>query len=597
MDKWTRIKFYISLLVAVAVVWLAAPTYWSLSHPEKEEAEMPKGLPHTAMKLGLDLQGGIHMVMGVDLDKVVRDQLASYGRTLEKEASKENIADLKTTVPAGKFELEVTSPSKEHKERVAEIVQKSFNGVLEFVGDTNELLILKMSAAFESDVRTRALEQSISTIRNRIDEFGVAEPIITRKGDSQMLVQFPGAKEPERLKNLIGQTAQLAFQMVHECRDQGCLAKQQADLSQKIKDAETKGNYNRTTFKRLSEYRARINEDLKAGLPPETEVSFERERDVNVNDASTLRPYLLSTKHKLSGEYIENAYVTLQQKDRFSVGPERPVVAFQMNAVGGPLFGALTTEFHKAYMAIVLDGIVKSAPQINEPITRGEGIITIGSGSLEDMNREARDLSIVLRAGALPASIEVQEERTIGPSLGKDAIESGRLALSLTFVIVFAFMWAYYGMAGLIANFVMATNIVLIVAALGSVGATLTLPGIAGIVLTIGMAVDALIIIFERMREEIRAKRSSKQVIAMGFDKAFATILDSNVTTALGAVVLLQYGTGPIRGFALTLLIGIVSNVFMATFFARSLFDYWGARNTGPLGVGLSKKELAEVHA
>lgn len=597
MDKWTRIKFYLSLLVAVAVVWLAAPTYWSLSHPEKEESEMPKGLPHTAMKLGLDLQGGIHMVMGVDLDKVVRDQLASYGRSLEKEAAKQNIADLKTTVPAGKFELEVTSPSKEHKERVAEIVQKSFNGVLEFVGDTNELLILKMSAAFESDVRTRALEQSISTIRNRIDEFGVAEPIITRKGDSQMLVQFPGAKEPERLKNLIGQTAQLAFQMVHECRDQGCLAKQQADLSQKIKDAETKGNYNRTTFKRLSEYRAKINEDLKAGLPPDTEVSFERERDVNVNDASTLRPFLLSTKSKISGEYIENAYVTLQQKDRFSVGPEHPVVAFQMNAVGAPLFGALTTEFHKAYMAIVLDGIVKSAPQINEPITRGEGIITIGSGSLEDMNREARDLSIVLRAGALPASIEVQEERTIGPSLGKDAIEAGRMALSLTFVIVFAFMWLYYGIAGLIANFVMATNIVLIVAALGSVGATLTLPGIAGIVLTIGMAVDALIIIFERMREEIRAKRSSKQVIAMGFDKAFATILDSNVTTALGAVVLLQYGTGPIRGFALTLLIGIVSNVFMATFFARSLFDYWGARNTGPLSVGLSKKDLAEVHA
>ncbi|MBS1983639.1 MAG: protein translocase subunit SecD [Bdellovibrionales bacterium] len=597
MDKVTRYKFYGCILLALATFWLLSPTVWSISHPDADANKMPGWMPNTAMKLGLDLQGGIHMVMGVDLDKVVRDQLASYGRMMEKEGEKENIVGLKSHVPEGKFELEIDSPSKEVKDRAAAMLQKNF-GSLTFVGESDNTLVARMSSEKEDEIRQRAWDQSIATIRNRIDEFGVAEPIITRKGDNQILVQFPGAKEPERLKNLIGQTAQLSFQIVHDCQNAECLGKQQADLMTKIKVAEEKGKYNRDTFKRLSEYRAKLNEDLKGQLPADTILTFEREKDVNVNNSNTLRPFLLSTKHTLSGEYIENADVVLNKSDRLA-GMEMPEVSFQMNVAGTPLLGALTTEFQNHYMAIVLDGVVKSAPQINSPIPSGSGRITLGRGSFDEMLGEARDLSIVLRAGAMPATIEIQEERTIGPSLGLDAIHAGKNALALTVVLVFTFMAIYYGFSGIIANIVTLINIGLIVAILGIMGATLTLPGIAGIVLTISMGVDALIIIFERMREELRAGRNRKQIVSLGFDHAFATILDSNVTTAIGAFVLLEYGTGSVRGFALTLLVGITVNVFMATFYTKALFNYFLSKSTDahPITVGLSKKELVEATA
>jgi preprotein translocase subunit SecD len=599
MEKRTRIKFVLCILFSLVTAWMVTPTMWSLYHPEGD-AKMPSWMPQSAMKLGLDLQGGIHMVMGVDLDKVVNDQLASYGRMIEKEAEKQNLSGVKSSVHADKFEMDIATPNKETQEKIANLLTKNYGAVLSFVGEAGTTLVMRLTTEFENDVRTRALEQSIATIRNRIDEFGVAEPIITRKGDNQILVQFPGAKEPERLKNLIGQTAQLKFQIVPDCRDMQCLAKQQADLAEKIKAAETKGSYTRDSFKRLSEYRARINQDLKDQIPPETEVSFEKARDVNVNNTNTLVPFLLSTKHVLSGEFIENAFVTLQSNDRMRIGPEQPVVSFQMNAVGAPLLASLTTDFQKYYMAIVLDGIVKSAPAINSPIPGGQGVITLGSGGMEEMNVEARDLAIVLRAGALPATIEMQEERTIGPSIGKDAIVAGKKALGITSVVVLIFMLVYYGFSGVIGCFVTIVNVGLIVAILGAMGATLTLPGIAGIVLTLGMAVDALIIIFERMREEIRAKRGRRQVIELGFDHAFATILDSNVTTAIGAIVLLQYGTGSIRGFALTLLVGIIANVFMASFFMKAIFEFiltLSERDAKPLSIGLSDKELQEVHA
>jgi preprotein translocase subunit SecD len=286
-------------------------------------------------------------------------------------------------------------------------------------------------------------------------------------------------------------------------------------------------------------------------------------------------------------------------RSRNQLGPESPVVFFQLNATGTPQFGALTTEFQNHYMAIVLDGIVKSAPVIQSAITGGEGTITLGRGSAEETMREARDLSIILRAGALPATIEVQEERLIGPSMGADALVAGQRALVIAGGIIFLFMLVYYGLPGLVANFVTLVNVGIIIAVLGMMGATLTLPGIAGIVLTIGMAVDAIIIIYERMREELRAGRNTKQTVSIGFDKAFATILDSNVTTAIGAFVLLQYGSGSIRGFALTLLVGIVSNVFMATFFTKALFDFFisGRENTTELRIGLSRKELEEATA
>lgn len=594
MEKSLKYKFGFCVLISVMSVWLLLPTFWSLYNPDKDVAQMPGWLPRTAMKLGLDLQGGIHMVLGVDLDKVVVNQLQSYGNSVQKAAEKAGITGVQAKAVDKKFELEVTTANAADKQKLSELITKDFS-VLEFIGDTGNMLVLRLVAGQEEAVRSRAIDQSIETLRNRIDEFGVAEPVLSRKGDSQILVQFPGAKEPERLKGLIGQTAQLTFQIVHECRDGGCLAKQQADLQAQITAAEAKGNYTRETFKRLSDYRNRINEDLKSQIPPDTIVAFEKEKNVNVNNATVLRPFLLSTKHLLSGEYLEEAYVSTNQKGGF--GPERPVVAFSLNSAGGPLLANLTGEFRHGFMAIVLDGLVRSAPQIESALTGGSGIITLGSGSIEEMNNEARDLSIVLRAGALPASIEVQEERIIGASIGQDAITAGKSALGVATVLIFLFVWAYYGWMGLLANFVTLVNVAWIFSLLGMLNATLTLPGIAGIVLTLGMAVDAVIIIFERMREELRLGRPPKQIIELGFDNAFAAILDSNVTTAIGGFVLLEYGTGTIRGFALTLLVGIVVNVFMATFFMKALLQFFIRSNNQKLSMGLSSRELKEIQA
>lgn len=594
MEKSLKYKFSFCVLLSIMSIWLLLPTFWSLYNPEKDVSQMPGWLPRTAMKLGLDLQGGIHMVLGVDLDKVVVNQLTSYGNSVQKAAEKAGITGVQSKALDKKFELEITAANAADKQKLSELITKDFS-VLEFIGDTGNTLVLRLVSGQEEAVRSRAIDQSIETLRNRIDEFGVAEPVLSRKGDNQILVQFPGAKEPERLKGLIGQTAQLTFQIVHECRDGACLAKQQADLQAQITAAETKGNYNRDTFKRLSDYRNRINEDLKSQIPPDTVVAFEKEKNVNVKNATVLRPFLLSTKHLLSGEYLEEAYVSTNQKGGF--GPQRPVVAFSLNSAGGPLLANLTGEFRHGFMAIVLDGLVRSAPQIESALTGGSGIITLGSGSLEEMNNEARDLSIVLRAGALPASIEVQEERVIGASIGQDAITAGKSALGVASVLIFLFVWAYYGWIGLISNFVTAINVAWIFALLGMLNATLTLPGIAGIVLTIGMAVDAIIIIFERMREELRLGRPPKQIVEMGFEHAFATILDSNVTTAIGGFVLLEYGTGTIRGFALTLLVGIVVNVFMATFFMKTLLQYFIRSNNQKITMGLGSRELKEIQA
>lgn len=373
-----------------------------------------------------------------------------------------------------------------------------------------------------------------------------------------------------------------------------CLEKYDAQLRQQIKSVEEAGTYNKETFKQFSEYRDRINADLKGQLPPDTFIAFERVNDLNEAGNFDYRPYLLSSVNMISGQYIEDAFVQLNQGGGIGRS-ERPVVSFQMNNVGAPMLGKLTTDYMKHFMAIVLDGVVKSAPVIQSSISEA-GQITLGAGSLEEINQEAKDLSIVLRAGALPATIQIQEERVIDPSMGRDAIEAGNKALLLSTLFVFLFMFLYYGSAGVLATFVTLINVALIFAILGSLGATLTLPGIAGIVLTIGMAVDALIIIYERMREEMRAGRNNRQIIEMGFDKAMSTIVDSNVTTILGAIVLLNYGTGTIRGFAFTLIVGIVTNVFMATFYLKTLFNlFYSGQNT--IKIGLAKKELTEIGA
>lgn len=568
MTKNLKWKIVTCLLLTLACLWLLCPTFFKLNNPDKD---LPSWMPKTAMTLGLDLQGGVHLVLGVDIDKVLSDQLETYGRSLEKMLEKKNLMGVTSKLSTDKTELELTIPQGVSKDQVSEVISNDFTA-LQFVGENGQMMVLRLASNQAESIRDNAIRQSIETIRNRIDEYGVAEPIITRKGDSQIVVQFPGAQEPERLKNLIGQTAKLEFYIVHECTNESCMVKQQQDLQQKIQAAEQNGKYTKDTFKTFAEYRERINADLKSGLPEGTFVAFERINDTTVINKVLLRPYLLSSKDKLSGEYIEDAFVSTNSDKIGSA--QTPVVSFRMNAVGSPLLGELTGRFRNYRMAIVLDGVIKSAPTIQAQISES-GMITLGAaGGFEAAMKEARDLAIVLRAGALPASIEVQEERVIGPSMGLDAIEMGKKALIITSILIFMFMIAYYSFAGVIASFVTAVNVGIIFAVLGSIKATLTLPGIAGIVLTIGMAVDAMILIFERMREEIRAGRRPSQIVSLGFENAMSSIWDSNITTIIGAWVLAQFGTGSIRGFALTLMVGIFVNVFMASFFARTMFQW-----------------------
>ena len=594
MNKSIKTRFFTSIAIVAFSIYLLIPTIWSLNHPDTAD-QMPDWLPNAAMTLGLDLQGGVHMVMGVDLDEVVASQLKVYTASMERTLKDKGVVFKKVTPNQDRAEIEIEVDKKESIAAVDTEVGERYLQVVEVVGEDGNFIVLKLSRTHEDDVRSRALEQSIETIRNRIDEFGVAEPVITKKGDDQILVQFPGAKEPERLKALIGQTAKLSFQIVPDSNDPAKNSELTGNLVKWIEDAEIAGGYTRESFDRLSLYREKLMTDLADKLPKDTIIAFERLNNPNVVDNIQLNPYVLSTVNVLSGEYIENAFVSLDS-GASNMGPQRPIVSFQMSPAGAPLMGDLTRTYKGYQMAIVLDGIVKSAPNINGVIT-DSGQITLGTGNFDTVSQEAHDLSIVLRAGALPANIEVQEERIIGPSMGRDSIEAGKKALVLASTLIFIFMIIYYGWAGFIGSVATIANICIIFAILGLMGATLTLPGIAGIVLTIGMAVDALIIIFERMREEIRNGRTTQQVIEQGFSHAFSTILDSNITTAIGAFMLLQFGTGTIRGFSLTLIVGIMANVFTATFMTRSFFKYLKNDNSDELTMGLSKKSLQEIEA
>lgn len=596
MNKGLKFRVWFCGLLTAVTFYFLAPTVFNLLNPDAKK--IPSWMLDTAMRLGLDLKGGVHMVLGVDLDKVALDQLGAYGRTLEKMANDKKIEVESVSLNEKAAELEVKLKNPADSEKFKAFISDNWTDTLELLRPINGVEYLRIAPLALQQVRDTTRNQSIETIRNRIDEFGVAEPLISRRGDDQILVQFPGAEEPERLKSLIGQTAQLNFQMVHGCTESqpDCIDTQKADLEAKIKAVETAGNYNKETFPRFSEYRDRVNADLKEQIPAGTVVAFERQNDPNEISKTNYVPVLLSQKDLFSGEFIEQAAVqTSSGSGGIAMGGERPEVAFQINAAAVKNFEQFTGSFVGHYMAIVLDGVVKSKPVLQSAIS-DSGRITLGSGSYEEMMTEAQDLSIVLRAGALPATIEVQEERVIGPSMGRDAIESGKLALALSFFVILAFMVLYYGTAGFIASIVTLINVAMIFALLGALHATLTLPGIAGIVLTLGMAVDALIIIFERMREETRAGKSVNQIIELGFDKAYSAILDSNVTTIIGAIVLLSFGTGSIRGFAFTLMVGIATNVFMATYFTKTIFMVF-MKNKKSLSIGLGSREMRELAA
>ena len=364
----------------------------------------------------------------------------------------------------------------------------------------------------------------METIRNRIDQFGVTEPEIIPEGDNRIMVQLPGIKDPERAKNLIGKTALLEFKLVDDEHS--------------------------------------VDEALRGNVPEGSVIAYGAREDRHGGRGQV--PYLLKNKTLLTGASLETAKV--QISDRYG----EPHVAIKFNSQGAMDFDRITNENVRKRLAIVLDGVVHSAPVIQERISGGQAQIT--GNFTQD---EARDLAIVLRAGALPAPVNTLEETTVGPSLGSDSIRQGIIAALIGFALVVIFMAFYYRLSGLVADSVLILNIIVLLGILAAFKATLTLPGIAGIVLVIGMAVDANVLIFERVREELRIGKTPSAAIDAGYGKAFITILDANITTLIAALFLFAFGTGPIKGFALTLSIGIVVSMFTAIFVTRAIFDYF----------------------
>jgi len=363
-----------------------------------------------------------------------------------------------------------------------------------------------------------AMQQSIEIVRRRIDETGVREPTIQRQGERRIVVQLPGINNPERMKDILGKTARLTFRLV----DVG--------VSPQSRD-----------------------------IPPGSEVLPADETGPN---GEPVRRYVVRKRVMVSGENLTDASATFQQG--------QPVVAFSFDTVGARRFGQVTQENVNRPFAIVLDGKVISAPRIQEPILGGNGVIT-GNFTVQ----EAQDLALLLRAGALPAPLKILEERTVGPGLGHDSVRAGEFASVLALVAVVVFMGAAYGLFGVLADIALIANLILIMAALSALQATLTLPGIAGIVLTLGMAVDANVLIFERIREEAGNRRGPVSAVDAGYRRALTTIFDANITTLIAAVLLFYFGSGPVKGFAVTLAIGLVTSMFTAIMVTRLMVAGW----------------------
>ena len=481
-------------------------------------------LPQEEIHLGLDLQGGMHLVLGVEVDKAVENALDMDLEGLKTELRERNIR-FRELGRQGIEGLTVTLMREGDEEALQDLVDTQYREYSKEADPSKEgasyRLILNSEA--KTQVRQMAADQVLKSIRNRIDQFGVSEPDIRPQEDYRLLIQLPGVKDPDRALALINQTALLEFKLVDES---------------------------------ISAEAA-----LDGTVPPGSEILYEVSSHPETGDLIKT-PYLLKKRTLLTGEYVKDASVRFDQYNE-------PYVSLSFDSKGGRQFARITEQNVGKKLAIVLDNHVYSDPVINEPIPSGEAMIS-GRYTIDT----ARDLAIVLRAGALPAPVKTLEERTVGPSLGQDSIDKGRNSMIVGGVVVLVFMIIYYGFAGLIADLAVLLNILFIMAVLAALEATLTLPGIAGMILTVGMAVDANVLIFERIREELRLGKPPRAAIEGGYAKALVTILDANVTTLIVALVLFQFGTGPVRGFAVTLSIGIVASLITAIFVTRVIFDY-----------------------
>jgi SecD/SecF fusion protein len=527
MLYFSRWKTILIWLVVLAGVVFAAPNLVS----KQTLASLPDWMPKTQMTLGLDLQGGSHILLEIDKNDIIHDWLQATRDDVRRILRDKRIGytGLSGSGRVVQVRIRNTDDIDKAKEALLTLTQPISGGlfgtgkVVEVDRTEPEPGLFRFQLTDQGLAYrvSSALTQSIEVVSRRVNELGTTEPVIQRQGTDRILVQVPGLQDPQRLKDILGQTAKLTFQMV--------------DDSMPVEDA------------------------IKGGPPPGSSVMYSQD-DPPI-------PYLIQDRVLVSGENLVDAQASFDQRTN------EPVVNFRFDTKGATRFGQVTQQNVGRRFAIILDGEVISAPVIREPILGGSGQIS-GNFTVQSAN----DLAVLLRAGALPATLTIIEERTVGPGLGQDSINAGKIAAVIGSIFVVVFMVAAYGFLGLIANVALIANIAMIVALLSVLGATLTLPGIAGIVLTVGMAVDSNVLIYERIREERFAGRSVVQSIDAGFSKALATIVDANVTTLIAAVILFYLGSGPVRGFAVTLAIGIVTTVFTAFTFTRWMLAEWVRR-------------------
>ncbi|OAG28668.1 protein translocase subunit SecDF [Thermodesulfatator autotrophicus] len=554
MSRMLKLKIALVLVLTFISILLLLPSFcpnlpsWYYKYIYKHR-----------LKLGLDLQGGMHLVLKVDIDKAIQNALNASVKDLQQTLARKGI---RVTLAESKNPKEavIVFPNKEALERAKEIIAKDFPSLSIVREEEGKFprLIVTLSEKQVAFIKEHAVDQSLEIIRNRIDQFGVTEPVIVKEGEDKIVVQLPGVKDPERALKLIGQTAQLEFRLVDD------EAMSRIDIAALIEKAIREGRL------KSDASREEINRVLRPYIPPDTEVFFLVEKDPQTGRVIK-QPLLLKKRVLLTGDMVKDARVRIG-------GPyNEPYVALEFTDRGARIFERVTGENVGKRLAIVLDGVVRSAPVIREKISGGQAQIT-GAFTYE----EAADLAIVLRAGALPAPVKVIQNITVGPSLGHDSIKKGLTSGLIGAALVMLFMIIYYRFAGLVADVAIILNVIMLLAALSLLQATLTLPGIAGIILLVGMGVDSNVLIFERMREELRLGRSPRSAIFAGYDRAFWTIVDANVTTLITALALFLFGTGPIKGFAVTLSTGIIINLFTSIFATRTFYEFLIAKGKVP---------------
>ncbi|MDB4968405.1 MAG: protein-export rane protein SecD [Myxococcales bacterium] len=591
MDRsWVYRVLSYTLLTVVAVVFLT-PTIASWLGKDEQLPGWVKKHIHNKILLGLDLQGGLHLVYEVQVDKAVSDKADRLSGDLEERLRRDkHVKDVKVD-RAGRDEIIFTfKDPNEAKKLDREFLKDYRKNLYEESRDLAKGEVkLRIDQDYVDELRDYAVRQGVETIRNRVDKLAVSEPTIIRKGND-IVVELPGLKPDdfERVKRQIGRTAQLEFKMADDGSEYmkklaGIATAKKAEFpgievahdgwSEKDSGTPHSDVYLRDKNKaEIERFLSSLPKDDQ--VPNDHEIAYEQKELKDEDGAATgaektWRTYYLHRRAELTGQYITDADQTWDQQTG------RPEVSLQFDHEGANLFEKATANSIGRKMAIILDEKVNSAPVIEGRIGGGRARITMGGyQDTFQLQNEAKDLVAVLKTGALPAPLKKTFETQVGPTLGKDAVDKAKFSMLVGSLVVIFFMLIYYRVSGLIANIAMILNIVYQLAVLAALGATLTLPGIAGVVLTVGMAVDANIIIYERIREELRAGKSARGAVEAGFGRAFWTVFDAHVTNLVAGIVLYSYGTGPIRGFAVTLIIGIIANLFTSVWLSRSMFDY-----------------------